>query len=132
MNHWFGSNAQLSRETLLFGTAPFQVVAGTTTVIETLRHRRLQRGLSLLYGGLCYTLFAGALFLLCQNHEYGHASFSMDDGAYASVFYGLTGLHGLHVLAGLLLLLTVLKELMGGRFDQDANPHVLFTAAVWY
>ena len=56
----------------------------------------------------------------------------MDDGAYASVFYGLTGLHGLHVLAGLLLLLVVLGKLLGGSFDRDANPHVLFTAALWY
>ena len=54
----------------------------------------------------------------------------MDDGAYASVFYGLTGLHGLHVLAGLLLLLAVLWKLLGGYFDQDANPQVLFTSAV--
>ena len=56
----------------------------------------------------------------------------MDDGAYASVFYGLTGLHGLHVLAGLLLLALVLGKLLGGSFDRDANPHVLFTAALWY
>jgi cytochrome c oxidase subunit III len=100
--------------------------------VAELRHRRLRRGLSLLYGGLCYTLFAGFLFLLCQNHEYDHAVFSMADGAYASVFYGLTGLHGLHVLAGLLLLLAVLGRLVGGAFDRDANPHVLFTAALWY
>ena len=56
----------------------------------------------------------------------------MDDGAYASVFYGLTGLHGLHVLVGLLLLALVLGKLLGGSFDRDANPHVLFTAALWY
>ena len=130
VTRWFGVAIQQSRETLLFGAAPFGPTTGPGNSLTQLRHRRLQRGLSLLYGGLCYTLLAGGLFLLCQNHEYGHAGFSMDDGAYASVFYGLTGLHGLHVLAGLLLLLAVLWKLLGGYFDQDANPQVLFTSAV--
>lgn len=95
-----------------------------------LRQRQLQRGLLLLYGNLLYTIFAGILFLFCQNHEYGHAVFSMDDGAYASIFYGLTGLHSLHVMLGLGMLLLVLSMLINGFFDRDQNPHVAFTAAL--
>lgn len=87
--------------------------------------------LQLLYGGLLYTLFFGALFLLCQRHEYGHAAYDITDGIYGTVFYAVTGLHGLHVLAGLLLLLHTLLRLLSGDFQRSA-PHVGASATVWY
>jgi len=93
---------------------------------------RLRLQLFVVYGGLVYALFAGGLFLCCQNHEYGHAAFSMDDGSYPTLFFGLTGLHGLHVMAGLLLLGVALLRLYGHRFLGDNVPHVGMTAAVWY
>ena len=46
----------------------------------------------------------GAMFLITQINEYFKAGFSIQDGAFASVFYGLTGLHGAHVFVGLTLL----------------------------
>src|SRR5918992_1175900 len=51
--------------------------------------------------GLVVTFLLGAMFLLTQVNEYVKAGFSITDGAFASVFYGLTGLHGLHVFVGL-------------------------------
>ena len=50
--------------------------------------------------GLVTTFLLGAMFLLTQINEYVKAGFSISDGAFASVFYGLTGLHGLHVFVG--------------------------------
>ena len=44
--------------------------------------------------GLATTFLLGAMFLLTQVNEYFKAGFSISDGAFASVFYGLTGLHG--------------------------------------
>lgn len=85
-----------------------------------------------LYGGLIYTIFAGTLFLLCQNHEYSHAVFAMSDGVYGSVFYGLTGLHGLHVLVGLLLLISIFLRFINSEFTFDNNPYIGVTATVWY
>jgi cytochrome c oxidase subunit 3 len=72
------------------------------------------------------------LFLVCQAHEYSHASYSMDDGIYATLFFGLTGLHGLHVIAGLLLLLLTLWRMVSGRFLVASSPSVGVTAAVLY
>ena len=46
----------------------------------------------------------GLAFLLTQMIEYAHVGFNTSDGAFASVFFGLTGLHGAHVFVGLTLL----------------------------
>ncbi len=68
--------------------------------------------------------------MICQNHEYGHAVFSIADGVYSSVFYSLTGLHGLHVFAGLLLLFLMLGRFANRVFDASNNTHVGVMSAV--
>ena len=57
-----------------------------------------RRGLQM---GLVTTLLLGATFLFIQLNEYIHIGFSARDGAFGSIFYGLTGLHGAHVFVGL-------------------------------
>ena len=52
--------------------------------------------------GLTATWLLGATFLFIQINEYVHIGFSARDGAFGSIFYGLTGLHGAHVFVGLL------------------------------
>ena len=54
--------------------------------------------------GLAMTWLLGATFLFIQINEYIHIGFSARDGAFGSIFYGLTGLHGAHVFVGLVLL----------------------------
>ena len=44
--------------------------------------------------GLLATLLLGATFLFIQINEYVHIGFSTRDGAFGSIFYSLTGLHG--------------------------------------
>src|ERR671923_66589 len=53
-----------------------------------------RRGLQL---GLIATWLLGATFLFIQVNEYIHIGFSARENAFASTFYGLTGLHGAHV-----------------------------------
>ena len=57
-----------------------------------------------LRAGLVLTILLGSAFLLTQMVEYAHVGFNTSDGAFASVFFGLTGLHGAHVFIGLSLL----------------------------
>jgi len=52
------------------------------------------------------TIFMGILFLYIQYSEYSHLRFSISDNIYSSVFFTLTGFHGLHVLVGTLFLFT--------------------------
>src|SRR2546425_4293533 len=44
--------------------------------------------------GLATTFLMGVTFLCTQINEYVKSGFAIHDGAFASVFYGLTGLHG--------------------------------------
>lgn len=49
-------------------------------------------------------IFLGVLFLYFQFIEYSSSFFSIRDGVYGRVFYGLTGLHIGHVIVGLISL----------------------------
>ncbi len=49
------------------------------------------------------TMLLGGVFLFIKGWEWMHVDFQPWDHAYGSVFFTLTGFHGLHVLAGLIL-----------------------------
>ena len=54
--------------------------------------------------GLVLTVALGSTFLLTQVIEYHRLGFNTADTSFASTFFGLTGLHGGHVLVGLTIL----------------------------
>lgn len=84
--------------------------------------------------GLFATVALGALFLGFQAYEYTHAytemGLTLQDGAYGSTFFMLTGFHGMHVTVGALMLLVILLRAMKGHFS--AHNHFAFEAAAWY
>ena len=57
-----------------------------------------------LKAGLVLTFLLGLTFLLTQMLEYARVGFNPSDGAFGTIFFGLTGLHGAHVFVGLTLL----------------------------
>ena len=79
------------------------------------------RGLKM---GLVSTLLLGLTFLFIQINEYVHIGFSARDGAFGSIFYGLTGLHGAHVFVGLLLLTFANIRAWRGHFGPEAKDHL--------
>ncbi len=88
-----------------------------------------RRGLK---AGLVVTLMLGAVFLFTQVNEYFKAGFSIHDGAFASVFYGLTGLHGLHVFIGLTLLTIMSVRAFRGHFSPEAHMGVETAGIYWH
>jgi cytochrome c oxidase subunit 3 len=74
--------------------------------------------------GLITTLMLGATFLFIQINEYIHIGFSARDGAFGSIFYGLTGLHGAHVFVGLMLLTFATVRALRGHFGPAAKDHL--------
>lgn len=62
----------------------------------------------LLIDGLLYTIFYGILFTFIQGFEYCTTMYSWNDGIYGSLFFILTGFHGIHVIIGTIFLLICL------------------------
>jgi cytochrome c oxidase subunit 3 len=56
----------------------------------------------------------GAVFLFLQFNEYSAGEFTIADSVFGSVFYMTTGLHAIHVIAGVVFLTVAL-----GHVAQD-------------
>src|SRR5919204_320711 len=93
-------------------------------------------------GWLIVTILLGAGFLAGQAYEYTQLivveGFSISSGIYGTVFFSLTGLHGLHVTAGVVVLVGVLIRAFLGHFSSrsyfGAEGSVLywhFVDVVW-
>lgn len=54
------------------------------------------------------------------------------DGAFGAVFYGMTGLHALHVLSGVFLIFVVWWNGRRGKFTADDHWGVEATAIYWH
>jgi cytochrome c oxidase subunit III len=88
--------------------------------LESIR-RNNRRGLQM---GLLATWLLGSTFLFIQLNEYVHIGFSGRDGAFGSIFYGLTGLHGAHVFVGLALLTFANIRVFRGHYGPKAKDHL--------
>jgi cytochrome c oxidase subunit 3 len=55
--------------------------------------------------GILLTICLAVLFIFIQFQEFYHAPFSISDGIYGSTFFMITGLHGFHVIIGMIFIL---------------------------
>ncbi len=111
------------------------VILLTSGMTITVAHWALLQGRK--YMALIWQLLTallGVLFLYCQFVEYveayQHHGLTLDSGIYGSIFYFLTGFHGLHVALGTLMLLGVALRIALSRFTEDT--HVVFDVVSWY
>ncbi len=80
---------------------------------------------------LLITAGLGALFLINQAIEYIEAPFSISTHAYGSIFYLMTGFHGLHVLGGIAFMLAIIGA-VGGRSAAPVGPGVTVCGYYWH
>ena len=85
-----------------------------------------------LQAGLVLTIALGLTLLLTQAREYSRIGFAPHDGAFGSVFYGLTGLHGAHVFVGLTILTFAAIRAFRGHFTPDAHHGVEIAGIYWH
>lgn len=85
-----------------------------------------------LKAGLLLTLLLGATFLITQITEYARIGFAPHTGAFASCFFGLTGLHGAHVFVGLTILLFMTIRAFRGHFSAEAHHGVEIGGIYWH
>lgn len=103
-----------------------------TAIASSFFYEFLEWRLKLIYSSLIYTIILGIIFIYCQYFEYTHASFDITDGIYGSIFYTLTGLHGAHVIIGVILLIFVFIRMIFNQYNFTFSPHIGITASVWY
>ncbi len=82
--------------------------------------------------GLLISFLMGAVFLANQGLEYQKLPFAWGDNSYTSVFYTITGLHGLHVLIGLLINLIVQLKAAKGRISAEHHLTVSVFGMYWH
>ena len=79
------------------------------------------------------TIVLGALFLANQAIEWTQVPFHASTSAYGSLFFIMTGFHGLHVLFGLLAMVGLLLRLgTGGDSDVGAEPVAEVITYYWH
>jgi len=102
-----------------------------------LRRENRQRFLRLL--GL--TILLGVVFIAGQAYEYYEFVVAEDfniwateglEQLFASAFYGLTGLHGLHVTLGAVLLGIVMVRALRGQYSADRHASVSTVTMYWH
>jgi cytochrome c oxidase subunit 3 len=82
--------------------------------------------------GIFTTFLLGLSFLFIQVNEYVHIGFAPSSSAQASIFYGLTGLHGAHVFIGLLLLGIVMIRIFRGHFSPEHHDGIEVPGIYWH
>jgi cytochrome c oxidase subunit III len=85
-----------------------------------------------LKAGIFATFLLGASFLFIQVNEYVNVGFAPHDNAQASIFYGLTGLHGAHVAVGLTLLAIVTIRAFRGHYTPEEHRGVEVPGIYWH
>jgi len=100
-------------------------------------HHALEAGDRKRYLGLMgATLGLGIIFLGGQLLEYYELlvvdGFSLSDGVLGSAFYGLTGLHGLHVSMGAVLLGIVFVRAYYGQYSAERHTSVSTASMYWH
>ncbi len=85
-----------------------------------------------LRAGLFLTFFMGLSFLITQGLEYSRIGFNTSDGAFPTVFFCLTGLHGAHVFVGLTILAFMTVRAFRGHFSPEHHHGVEIAGIYWH
>ncbi len=115
-------------------TAIFTVslLSSSLTLWQAERGFRKQKASATVW--LLITLALGAIFLIGQGTEYMklfQENITPAQGLFGTTFFTLTGIHGLHVLSGLLILM-VLSWLALKGFFRGGQPTALETFALYW
>ncbi len=82
--------------------------------------------------GLLVTLVLGLTFLTIQGVEYSRKTFTPASSAYGSLFFTITGFHGAHVFAGLLMNVVIQVRAWLGHFTARRHLAVSNIALYWH
>lgn len=82
--------------------------------------------------GLTLTAVLGIAFLVGVVGFEWRGHLRPTDGVYGAILFGMTGLHALHVLSGVILIVLVLARGLGGQYSAEEHFAVEATAIYWH
>jgi cytochrome c oxidase subunit 3 len=78
------------------------------------------------------TFVMGVVFLGGQTHEWVTLPFRIHTDAYGSAFYAMTGFHGAHVFAGLVLMLVIQGRARHGAYTPGEHAGLEVATYYWH
>ena len=81
---------------------------------------------------LAISFVLGTVFVLIQARDWSRLQFSIGSHAYGSAFYVMTGVHGLHVIAGLLAMVVMAGRAFTRRFGAEHLPSAEMLSYYWH
>jgi cytochrome c oxidase subunit 3 len=124
--------------------APAEIKVSTLRLVETAillsssgtmqlaSHRIKQDRIAGMKRWIWISFLAGAAFLGFETHEWMTVSFNIGTSAYGSMFFTLTGFHGLHVFGGLMIMLVVLGRAATGAYSAETHTGVDVLTYYWH
>lgn len=135
---YYGRDAYPSADTVLeFGKVAFFTVflivsSGTLYMAERRLDRRDNRGFRL---WMLITIAFGIIFLAGQLWEYVglyRDDITIDRNLFTSTFYTLTGFHGAHVIAGLIMLIIITILSFKGEVTKERDTGIKAISVYWH
>lgn len=81
---------------------------------------------------LILTYLLAVTFLMVQYFEYQELTFTISDSVYCSLFFLLTGFHGMHVIVGTIFLVVMLERQEINSLNYSDIRYLGFGLAVIY
>ena len=107
------------------------LVASSVTLQVGVRAIRRDRTRAMLVW-LGLTILLGAGFLGLQLYDYSLLGFGVRDGIFGSLFYVMTGLHMAHVFGGVVFLVLVLTQGIGGQLTHAHHDSMEAGTIYWH
>jgi len=76
---------------------------------------------------MLFTIILGAAFLVLQFNEYRLAEFTIADSVFGTTFFMTTGLHGTHVLIGVIFLTIMTYRIYADHFTTSHHIGLEFS-----
>ncbi|MBS1584589.1 MAG: cytochrome c oxidase subunit 3 [Bacteroidetes bacterium] len=111
--------------TLILVTSGLTLTYTQKVIIENAEHSRENA-----VKGFIATLGLAIMFLGVQCYEFVHAPFSINDSVYGSIFFLITGFHGIHVIIGTIFLFIMFLRFLDNHFYVENT--LALDCAAWY
>ena len=78
------------------------------------------------------TIVLGIVFVVGVGYEWSIAHFAPDENVHGAIFFSMTGMHALHVISGIVILIMVYINGQKGHYSAEAHWGVEASALYWH